>query len=459
MAIYIQQPVFLHELGKRSNNEDYIYPYAGAATPEDRLFIVCDGVGGASKGEIASRMACDLFQAYFAENEPETVVDKAYISKALSFVEEKMTEHISQNGQCLGMATTLTLLYIDDKRDEITIAWIGDSRVYHVREGKVMYVTQDHSLINELVKRGEVSPEEAATHPQRNVILRAISGSENPTKAEVVQIKDIQPNDYFLLCTDGVLESVETRLIATLLKSKNADLQAVNQQIKDMCAENSKDNHSLYLFQIADIKEETVTEVLGDENLAAKTKVLSASFKPPNSTLNTTPIETINKNNKKLIYLLATFSLLVLLFIGVYKWYEIKTKNEYHNYIASAEQLIHQGKLMDAQSLLVKAKQLCPKGEELAAMDTLIVEQKEIRKLLALQIENKIYPILGDSSLLSQLGEDSSSLKNKSEELLDNLNLAGVNKIVHKIDSIKSKTPLAIDSTQTNATIATSNQN
>ena len=102
------------------------------------------------------------------------------------------------------MATTLTMVSVG--ASGITLAHIGDSRIYQFRQGEIIYQTEDHSLVNSLVKLGKISKEEALTHPQKNVIIRAIQGSEHPTEADVVLLKDIQAGDYFFMCTDGVLE-------------------------------------------------------------------------------------------------------------------------------------------------------------------------------------------------------------------------------------------------------------
>lgn len=94
----------------------------------------------------------------------------------------------------MGMATTLTMAYIASSG--IVLAHIGDSRIYHLRKGEILYQTEDHSLVNSLVKLGKITPEEALTHPQRNVIIRAIQGTHTPTEADIITLNDIQPDDF-----------------------------------------------------------------------------------------------------------------------------------------------------------------------------------------------------------------------------------------------------------------------
>lgn len=334
MTISIQQPVFLHQQGRRKNNEDSIYPFEGAATTEDRLFIVCDGVGGANRGEVASRMVCELFHAYFAEHESDTY-DQAYFDDALTFVEAKLSEYVLHNPDCAGMATTITLLYIDEKNRRATIAWSGDSRVSHVRNGKILYETDDHSLVNELLKRGELTPEEAKVHPQRNVILRAISGFETPTQIDIHHITDIQEGDFFMLSTDGILESIDDRILVTLLGKPNVSLDKVRDDIHMFCKQGSNDNYSMYLVQIAEIDDAIPPLVeLPDAGNSANVDDKSDS--------------TLDQTNKKLLYLLVIAALAILLMIGVMKIFELREEKAYLKMIQDTKVLIEQENLKEA---------------------------------------------------------------------------------------------------------------
>lgn len=331
MALEIYQPTFLHEKGRRKSNQDAIYPIDGNADTKDRLFLVCDGVGGANKGEVASRMVCDLFHAYIAENKL-THLNEGNLNEALRFVEQKMSDFIANNGDCKGMATTLTLLHFEENTNAATVAWCGDSRVYHIRNGKILHVTDDHSLVNELVKRGELSEEEAATHPQKNIILRAISGSESPTKIDAFYIEDLQENDYFLLCTDGIMEGVDQRLLLTLLNNGKADIEVVKQNIKELCEHNSRDNFSMYLIKLAQVTSNAAT--------ANTTKVLDLNQTPLKNIkkpIDTSPTSEINQSNMKLVYIVATAAIFFLLVIGIYKWQDLRTEKAYNAALAKAE--------------------------------------------------------------------------------------------------------------------------
>lgn len=253
MKVTIEPPLGLNEIGGRSNNEDSIFPRKGTATTSERLFLVCDGVGGSNKGEEASRLVSKNLDHYFRNTPPIPVADQQYLDKALAWVEGSvLSSYAQEHPECRGMSTTLTLLHFGPAG--ATLAWVGDSRIYQVRNGQIIYVTKDHSLVNELVKQGQITEAEAETHPQKNVIMRAISGKENPTEIERHQITDIQAGDYFFLCSDGILESYNDRQLATLLASGKS-IPVIIAEIDENCRQRSRDNYSCYLVQIESVSE------------------------------------------------------------------------------------------------------------------------------------------------------------------------------------------------------------
>lgn len=249
MKLSIRQPLGYSFLGGRGNNEDAILPVADDATVQQRWFMVCDGVGGAARGEIASHIAVEGFNQYFCQHDQE-VATPAYIQSALDYVQNQFDDYLARHPEALGMATTLTLLFFHDAG--ATVAHIGDSRVYHLRDGKVIWRTEDHSLVNQLVRAGVITPAEAHEHPQRNVIERAIQGSSKPVKADVQLINDVRPNDYFFLCTDGVLERISDELLENVLGS-DASNEQKKQTLIDCCTGKTKDNFSAYLVQVESV--------------------------------------------------------------------------------------------------------------------------------------------------------------------------------------------------------------
>jgi protein phosphatase len=254
MNITIERPFAATEKGKRRNNEDYIFPSSELANPEERLFMVCDGVGGSEKGEIASELTCGSFETYFNTFLKEDALSAEFINKALRYTESRFDEYIKHHPEAQGMATTFTLLYIG--HDGITAAYAGDSRIYQFRDGKIIFKTEDHRLVNLWVKLGKITEEEAEKHPQKNVITKAIVGSEHIVTADVQLLTDIEPGDKFLLCTDGVTETFTDKELAEIFNKKNSS-EEIKDIIVERCNNQSNDNFSFYIVPIFDTKKNT----------------------------------------------------------------------------------------------------------------------------------------------------------------------------------------------------------
>ncbi|MDH6306341.1 serine/threonine protein phosphatase PrpC [Parabacteroides sp. PF5-5] len=252
MNITIGKPCAISEKGCRQNNEDSIYPLPEAVSANQKLFLVCDGVGGAEKGEIASALACEYFQTYFSSMLDKDEPTPEFIHKALRYTEANFDNYILQHPEATGMATTLTMLHIG--KSGITLAHIGDSRIYQFRNGKIINRTEDHSLVNSLVKLGQISPEEAAHHPQKNVITRAIHGTSQSTSADVMFVDDIRPGDYFFMCTDGVLESFSDEELSSVFREKTAS-EVIKDTIMESCNSKTRDNFSFYIIPIQNVQE------------------------------------------------------------------------------------------------------------------------------------------------------------------------------------------------------------
>ena len=250
MSITLGRPLAISEKGRRPNNEDYIYPLSELANANHKLFIVCDGVGGSDKGEIASSLACESIQTFFAtflEGEPS----EEFINKAVQYTETRFDEYVANHPEAKGMATTMTLAYIGDS--SITVAHIGDSRIYQFRKGQQIFCTEDHSLVNSYVKSGIITPEEALTHPQKNIITRAILGTEHSVAADVVVLTDIQPDDYLFMCTDGVTENMTNDTLVQLF-TENKTNEGIKNAIAGFCSDHSRDNFSFYILPIQNIQ-------------------------------------------------------------------------------------------------------------------------------------------------------------------------------------------------------------
>ena len=254
MNITLERPFAATEKGRRDNNEDFIYPLSELANSGQRLFMVCDGVGGAEKGEVASALACDSFHTFFNTFLDEDDPSEEFINKAVHYTESRFDEYITQHPEAKGMATTMTLLYIGVSG--ITTAHIGDSRIYQFRDGEIIYETEDHSLINTWIKMGIINENEAASHPRKNVITRAIMGAQNSVNADVAFITDILDGDVFFLCTDGVTECFSNKnLTAVFSSDKNAE--SIKDTIVERCFGEAKDNFSFYIIPVQSIQKST----------------------------------------------------------------------------------------------------------------------------------------------------------------------------------------------------------
>lgn len=243
----------LQELGQRTNQEDSLFPALGKSTSDDRLFVLCDGMGGHEKGEVASAMVCEtLSRVILSAWHPGEVLSDELFLQALSAAYDALDA--KDNGEERKMGTTLTFLCLH--ASGATVAHIGDSRIYQLRPAsknspaRIVFRTQDHSLVNDLVKIGEITEEEAKHHPQKNVITRAMQPcQEHRTKADIAHLTDILPGDYFYMCSDGMLEEASDENILNIITKPNATDEQKLEMLRNVTEEN-KDNHTAHLIHI-----------------------------------------------------------------------------------------------------------------------------------------------------------------------------------------------------------------
>jgi serine/threonine protein phosphatase PrpC len=222
--------------------------YPAEQLPQQQYFIVCDGVGGHAKGEVASKLAIDVW-CKFLEKEPPLVVANYYFSEGFEYVKQQFDEAISTDEGLKDMATTLTLLLFN--RRNAHIVHLGDSRVYHIRNGKIQFQTRDHSLVNQLLDSGVITEEEAIQHPQKNIITKALMHRlDENVYLSYQMIPELQANDYFLLCTDGVVEGFPSNDKIEALFAANTDLQLLAEELNIQCKALSNDNYTYALIQI-----------------------------------------------------------------------------------------------------------------------------------------------------------------------------------------------------------------
>lgn len=274
MRIRIYQPLAIHELGKRANQEDSIYPIEGKATESDRLFLLCDGMGGHEHGEVASQSICKSLSLFLLQHAvaSEGLEDKQ-LSDALAYAYEELNK-LAIAGDSRQMGTTLTLLYFHS--NGCTAAHIGDSRIYHLRPSShtILYKSRDHSLVYDLYQAGELTYEEMKTFPQKNVITRAmIAGDRNHPKPDVIHISDIQPGDYFYICSDGMLEQMEDEELLDVFSANVRDEEKRQMLISE--TSDNKDNHSAYIVHIKEVSHDEADVSLVNEEPTAKCNALN----------------------------------------------------------------------------------------------------------------------------------------------------------------------------------------
>lgn len=248
MDIELGQSYSFCQLGGRKNQEDARYPDMDEPHGGKPVFVVCDGVGGQDKGEVASRTVADAFGRYMQRVDLSRPFSADDFSKALSYAYQALDKAMSDGSD--EMATTLTFICFHD--GGVLVAHIGDSRIYHIRpQVGILYRSNDHSLVNALVHSGNLTPQEAENHPQSNYITRCMGhgrSSGERASATVLEIDDVEAGDYFFLCTDGVLHELDDRRLQAVLESGKTDREKMA-EIALACRKSS-DNNTAYLIPV-----------------------------------------------------------------------------------------------------------------------------------------------------------------------------------------------------------------
>lgn len=253
MQITLTQPLAFSHIGQRLINQDTIHPAIGEGNARTSLFIVCDGMGGADKGEVASRLLCDSI-ANYAVSLDYPVLDVVHLQTALTRAYAAYDTFLAEHPLVNRMGSTLALAQMH--RHGVTVAHIGDSRVYQFRAGRVVFQTEDHRQVNDMVADGIITMEQAKTHPWRNRLSRAVvaqSTGAQPLSSrsipDCVLLTDVRAGDYFFMCTDGVMEQFDTPMLATLFVGNEPDVAKVDRLLAQ-CAGQTKDNYSGYIIGI-----------------------------------------------------------------------------------------------------------------------------------------------------------------------------------------------------------------
>lgn len=269
MKITIKQPLSFSEIGKKDNQEDYLYPDLSAIAKDQKFFVLCDGMGGHENGEVASQTVATALGNYFELNQNISITKEIFceaLDSAYAALDAKDNPDSVKK-----MGTTMTCLCLND--DGALLAHIGDSRIYHIRpslfdrkSGRlgILFQTSDHSLVNDLLKIGELTEEEARNYPHKNIITRAMQpNQERRAKADICQLQDIKKGDYFFLCCDGVLEQLTNEQLCEILANKKLRDQKKLDAIKSVCNGKTRDNYTCWLIpvdKVSGVNENSATE-------------------------------------------------------------------------------------------------------------------------------------------------------------------------------------------------------
>jgi PPM family protein phosphatase len=235
----VADQAFRSDTGRQRNaNEDSYF----ARAP---VFVVADGMGGAQAGEVASQTAAETFDRELPQGPPEQVL-RQLIEHANGEIHELARKDPSR----AGMGTTITAAIVNSQTDEVAVGHVGDSRAYRLRDGRLERLTRDHSLVEEMRRKGQLTDEQAEEHPQRSIITRAL-GPEAQVKVDV-QTVAAKPGDVFLLSSDGLTTMVDERRIEQMLREAPSLDRAVRRLIDEANEAGGRDNITAVAFRLDD---------------------------------------------------------------------------------------------------------------------------------------------------------------------------------------------------------------
>jgi len=243
----------------RTMNED-----AFGFFPEIAFYVVADGMGGHAGGEIASSLAVETMHISINATKDEDLTPildfhgQATIggSRLLMAVEQANTQVLAksqENSQLTGMGTTIAAMLFDPPEAQAIICHVGDSRVYRVRDSQIELLTEDHSLVQQLVRDGKIKPEERETFPQRHMLMQAVG--INPAISPTIRVEKLERGDLFLLCSDGIHAVVRAQeLLHIVLQHRDDFQQACDALLELVNVRGGPDNGTIMILQYEETK-------------------------------------------------------------------------------------------------------------------------------------------------------------------------------------------------------------
>ncbi|MBP1758015.1 MAG: protein phosphatase [Firmicutes bacterium] len=230
----------------RSQNQDCC-AYEGNG--QDRAWgVVCDGMGGAKAGDIASRIGIEVFREYMTQKAKESEPEKwgELLREAVEKGNHVIHHCAMTDRDCQGMGTTLVGAFLE--KEVATVINVGDSRAYHINEQGINRVTRDHSIVEALVARGSITPEQARVHPQKNLITRAL-GTSRTVESDVYETT-LKIGDWLLLCSDGLINEMRDDEIHQAVIGERDPEAACTKLLDIALAREASDNVTILAFRL-----------------------------------------------------------------------------------------------------------------------------------------------------------------------------------------------------------------
>jgi protein phosphatase len=239
MTLRIDDQAFRTDTGRQRNaNEDSLFTRAP-------LFVVADGMGGAQAGEVASKTAAESFDRELPQGPPERV-----LRETIEAANRTIHDHAANDPDLAGMGTTITAAIVDLEAEEVAIGHVGDSRAYRLRGNRFERLTRDHSLVEEMRRKGQLTDAQAEDHPQRSIITRAL-GPEPEVQVDL-QTVPVQAGDVFLICSDGLTTMLGDEQIGRLLARATSMQSAVRALVDEANRAGGRDNITVIAFRLGD---------------------------------------------------------------------------------------------------------------------------------------------------------------------------------------------------------------
>jgi serine/threonine protein phosphatase PrpC len=238
-VLRVDEQAFRTDTGRQRNaNEDAFF----VRSP---IFVVADGMGGAQAGEVASKAAAEAFDRDLPEAPPERV-----LKETIESANREIHDLARADPSRAGMGTTITAAIVDAGSEEVCVGHVGDSRAYRLRGGKLERLTRDHSLVEEMRRKGQITDAQAEDHPQRSIITRAL-GPEPMVEVDVRTVP-AAPGDVFLLCSDGLTTMVDEDRIRLVLTGSASIEQAIRALVDEANRAGGRDNITALAFRLGD---------------------------------------------------------------------------------------------------------------------------------------------------------------------------------------------------------------